>query len=95
MSAQFDDVVRPEYQDLLWEGLGRPARLSVPLGHYTSALAMGPILTAVTGFFDQRAQMLTADRLAGRIPDHRRPNQRPALHRSWLAGRESPSATHE
>ena len=61
----FDDVVRPRYQQLLWEALGRPARMTVPLGHYTSALALGPILNAVSDFFVDRAIAKAAERRAG------------------------------
>ena len=65
VSAMFDDVVRPRYQQLLWEALGRPARMTVPLGHYTSALALGPILNAVSDFFVDRAIAKAAERRAG------------------------------
>lgn len=51
VSARFDDVVPPRHQDLLWEALGRPERLVVPLGHYTTALAIGPIVSAVAAHF--------------------------------------------
>lgn len=51
VSAAFDDVVPVANQDLLWEALGRPARLTVPLGHYGAAVAMGRILDAAAGHF--------------------------------------------
>ncbi|MCA8975162.1 MAG: hypothetical protein KDC98_10590 [Planctomycetes bacterium] len=51
VSARFDEVVPGKNQDLLWEALGRPARMTVPLGHYTAALAIGPILGAATDHF--------------------------------------------
>lgn len=51
VGAEFDTVVPRRNQDLLWEGLGRPARLQVPLGHYTAALAIDPILSAVAAHF--------------------------------------------
>ena len=51
VSAWFDTVVPRRNQDLLWEALGRPARLTVPLGHYTSALAIEPILSAAAEHF--------------------------------------------
>jgi pimeloyl-ACP methyl ester carboxylesterase len=47
----FDTVVPAWHQDLLWEALGRPARLDVPLGHYSAALAIGPILDAAANHF--------------------------------------------
>lgn len=52
VAADFDDVVRPEHQDLLWEALGRPQRLSVPLGHYTAALCLDPLISSIADFFD-------------------------------------------
>jgi pimeloyl-ACP methyl ester carboxylesterase len=54
VSAQFDDVVPRRHQDVLWEALGRPARLVVPLGHYTAALAIDPIVAAVADHFRAR-----------------------------------------
>lgn len=58
VSAWFDTVVPRRNQDLLWEALGRPARLTVPLGHYTSALAIEPILSAAAEHF--RSQLPAA-----------------------------------
>lgn len=52
VAADFDEVVRPEHQDLLWEALGRPQRLSVPLGHYTAALCLDPLISSIADFFD-------------------------------------------
>jgi pimeloyl-ACP methyl ester carboxylesterase len=54
VSAAFDTVVPPRNQDLLWEALGRPARMVVPLGHYTAALAIDPILRAAAAHFRGR-----------------------------------------
>lgn len=54
VSAAFDTVVPRRHQDLLWEALGRPARLSVPLGHYTAALTIDPILRAAAAHFRSR-----------------------------------------
>ncbi len=54
VSTVFDDVVRPPHQQLLWEALGRPSRLSVPLGHYTAALALDGIVDAIAAFFAER-----------------------------------------
>lgn len=51
VEAAFDTVVPTRHQDLLWEALGRPARFTVPLGHYTAALAIDPILSAVADHF--------------------------------------------
>jgi pimeloyl-ACP methyl ester carboxylesterase len=60
VSASFDTVVRPRHQDLLWEALGRPQRLCVPSGHYSAALAIGPILTAVAQHFRQQPRQQAA-----------------------------------
>jgi len=54
VAAGFDDVVPERNRDLLWEALGRPARLAVPLGHYSAALAIGPILSAAADHFAAR-----------------------------------------
>lgn len=54
VSAAFDTVVPRRHQDLLWEALGRPARLVVPLGHYTAALTIDPILRAAAAHFRAR-----------------------------------------
>ncbi|MCB9886137.1 MAG: hypothetical protein H6838_11635 [Planctomycetes bacterium] len=56
VSAQFDDVVPRRNQDLLWEALGRPARLRVPFGHYTAALAIDEILGAAAAHFRARCR---------------------------------------
>ena len=54
VGGRFDEVVPRANQDVLWESLGRPRRLLLPLGHYTSALALEPILSAVDRFFADR-----------------------------------------
>ena len=54
MHAAFDNVVPSRQHHLLWEGLGRPRDLRVPLGHYTAALALDPILDAVASFCADR-----------------------------------------
>lgn len=54
VSATLDDVIPARHRELLWEALGRPRRLQVPLGHYSMALALDGVLAAVTGFFADR-----------------------------------------
>lgn len=54
VEARFDDVVPPRNQRLLWEALGRPELYTLPLGHYSAALALNPILEAASGFFTSR-----------------------------------------
>ncbi|MFO1077498.1 MAG: hypothetical protein U1E73_07205 [Planctomycetota bacterium] len=56
VSARFDAVVVPRQQDLLWEALGRPQRYTVPLGHYSAAIALWPIVAAATDHFDACAR---------------------------------------
>ncbi len=51
VSAEFDTVIPQRHQDLLWEAFGRPARFTVPFGHYTAALAIDTILAKVTSHF--------------------------------------------
>jgi hypothetical protein len=54
VGTTLDTVVRPQHQQLLWEALGRPRRLNLPLGHYTAALALDPVITSVAEFFGER-----------------------------------------
>ncbi|MBL8754232.1 MAG: hypothetical protein JNK15_13100 [Planctomycetes bacterium] len=54
VSAAFDTVVPLHNQDALWEALGRPARLVLPLGHYTAGLWFQGILDAVADHFHGR-----------------------------------------
>jgi dienelactone hydrolase len=70
VSAGFDSVVPRAQQDLLWESLGRPARLVLPLGHYTAALAIDQILDAAATHFAGRMPASSGPLLAGR---HGRP----------------------
>lgn len=51
VEAALDTVVPARNQDLLWEALGRPARFTVPLGHYTAALAIDLIVARVAHHF--------------------------------------------
>lgn len=54
VTANFDTVVPMPFQDVLWESLGRPQRMRIPTGHYSAALLLGPILSAVDAFFRRR-----------------------------------------
>ncbi len=54
VSARFDSVVPERNRDLLWEALGRPARLEVPLGHYSTALVIEAVLAAAAAHFESR-----------------------------------------
>lgn len=67
VSAEFDSVVPQRNQDVLWESLGRPERMFVPLGHYSTALALPAIVGRIHGFLDERARSLGVEpRLARR-----------------------------
>lgn len=66
VGGRFDEVVPRANQDVLWESLGRPRRLLLPLGHYTSALALEPILSAVDRFFEERFRAARPAALARR-----------------------------
>lgn len=57
VEATLDTVVPPRHQDLLWEALGRPARYSVPLGHYSAALAIDSIVDQVAHHFSTRCDV--------------------------------------
>lgn len=52
--AAFDDVVPARQHAVLWESLGRPTNLRVPLGHYSAALVLDAILQAVAEFCARR-----------------------------------------
>jgi dienelactone hydrolase len=54
VSATLDTVIPRRNQDLLWEAFGRPQRMFVPLHHYTSALALLPIMDRVHEFLSAR-----------------------------------------
>ncbi len=60
IAGDFDTVIPERNRDLLWEALGRPQRYDVPLGHYTAALAIAPILDAVAEHFRARAAQTIA-----------------------------------
>ena len=51
VAARYDDVVPARHQDLLWEALGRPQRIRLPLGHITAALSLPLVLAEVADFF--------------------------------------------
>jgi dienelactone hydrolase len=60
VDATLDTVVPRRNQDLLWEALGRPARYSLPLGHYTAALAIDAIIGEVAAHFSMRTSLAAA-----------------------------------
>ena len=44
ITTRYDPIVRPRFQTLLYEGLGRPQRYDLPTGHYTAILYL-PFIT--------------------------------------------------
>lgn len=60
VGALFDAVVPLSNQDVLWESLGRPRRMLVPLGHYTSVVDLGGILDHIEGFMQERFALAAA-----------------------------------
>jgi dienelactone hydrolase len=52
--AQYDSVVGTPYENLLWRKIGKPQRIVVPLGHYTTALALPFIKGQALRFLDKK-----------------------------------------
>jgi predicted nuclease with TOPRIM domain len=50
VSARFDGVVPERCRESLWEALGRPERIDVPFGHYTTILALEWIVSRAANF---------------------------------------------
>ncbi len=55
--ARFDHVVRYSYQQDLWEALGRPEKILLPLGHYTSLAALPFLKFRAAAFFKRKFSM--------------------------------------
>jgi len=53
VSARFDRVVRPEYGRRLWEAIGRPHRIQLPCGHYSTEWFVPLILRWTRRWFDR------------------------------------------
>jgi dienelactone hydrolase len=69
VSALLDEVVPISNQDLLWESLGRPRRLFLPLGHYTAAIGISSILNDVEEFINERFELSAASPPGQPSPD--------------------------
>ncbi len=54
VATRLDQVVPMHNQDLLWESLGRPERLVMPLSHYSAVLGVGRILSSADRFLAAR-----------------------------------------
>jgi dienelactone hydrolase len=52
--TRLDRAVVPEAQDKLWEALGRPRRITLPLGHIGFGLAFYYAARRAAGFFRER-----------------------------------------
>lgn len=57
ISAALDTVVPRRNQNVLWEALGRPRRLDMPLGHYSAVVAVDAVIHAAARHFRARAPM--------------------------------------
>jgi len=72
VATRLDQVVPMRNQDLLWESLGRPERLVMPLSHYTAALGFGRILSSADRFLAARlatpAQDTASDQTTSQPP---------------------------
>lgn len=53
VDALFDRVIRSAYADQLWEKMGRPARIQIPTGHYTSALFLPYVRVKIFNHFEE------------------------------------------
>ncbi len=53
ISARFDRVVRYRLQTRLWDAMGRPRRVTLPCGHYSSILFVPWIKWASVRWFDR------------------------------------------
>lgn len=54
VASLLDEVIPMHNQDLLWESLGRPQRLLLPLSHYSAAFAISGILDAAHEFMEEK-----------------------------------------
>ncbi len=57
VATRLDQVVPMHNQDLLWESLGRPKRLVLPLAHYSAALGLGKVLSSSDRFLRKRLRL--------------------------------------
>jgi len=63
ISAMFDRVVKPRYTRRLWEAIGRPKRILLPCGHYTTGAFIPLILRWSRKWFDCHLKVnLTSDK---------------------------------
>ena len=54
VTARWDSVIPRPSREALWHALGEPERIDVPLGHYTSIVALPWIVTRATRFASGR-----------------------------------------
>jgi pimeloyl-ACP methyl ester carboxylesterase len=65
VATRLDQVVPMRNQDLLWESLGRPERLVMPLSHYSAALGLGRVLNSADRFLAARLRTKAHSTIAG------------------------------
>ena len=58
MIARLDRVVFPCYSTALWQALGKPQAIFIPLGHYFSLLALPYLNRQALAFFRQKLQRI-------------------------------------
>lgn len=61
-SARFDGVVPHRNIELLWRALGKPERITLPFGHYSSILLIDSIVASAVRFSQQRFGIATERR---------------------------------
>ncbi len=54
VTARFDGVVPEHSREVLWQALGRPERIDVPFGHYTTIFALEWIVSRAVTFATAR-----------------------------------------
>lgn len=54
VTARFDGVVPEHSREVLWQALGRPERIDVPFGHYTTILALEWVVSRAASFATAR-----------------------------------------
>ena len=53
-STRYDEVLRPKYQDMLWNILNRPKRIWLPSGHYSSFLFFNKLVNESVKFIQSK-----------------------------------------
>lgn len=54
ISTRWDEVVLPEYQEKLWQAMGRPARYDLAAGHYTGIIYLPWVMAEAIEWLEGR-----------------------------------------